>query len=46
MRPSLNIATYTPFHDLFAGNFVFVQHVDLKVYHVWMGRAKSDVLRY
>ncbi len=27
--PSLNIVTYTPFHDLFASNFVFMRPLDL-----------------
>jgi len=42
---SLNIITYTPFCDLFIGNFVLVQHLDLTIYLVWMERAKSDVVR-
>jgi hypothetical protein len=25
----LNIVTYTPFHDLFASNFVFMRPLDL-----------------
>jgi len=45
MHPSLNITAYTPFHDLFVGNFVLVWPVDPKVYHVWMGRDKSDVVK-
>jgi hypothetical protein len=45
MCPSLNIVAYTPFYDLFVGNFVLMRHVDPKVYLVWMGRAKSDVVR-
>jgi hypothetical protein len=43
MRPSLNIVAYMSFCDLFIGNFVFVWSIDLKVYPMWMGRAKSDV---
>jgi hypothetical protein len=45
MCPSLNTIAYTPFHDLFVGNLVFMQPTDLKIYLVWMGRAKSDVVR-
>jgi hypothetical protein len=45
MRPFLSITAYMPFYDLFVGNFVFVQPTNLKVYLVWMGRAKSDVVR-
>jgi hypothetical protein len=46
MCPSLNTIAYTPFHDLFVGNFVLVQPVVPKVYLVWMGRVKSDVVRH
>ncbi len=45
MHPSLSTATYTPFRDLFVSNFVFVQPLNLIIYLVWMGRAKSDVVR-
>jgi hypothetical protein len=34
-----------PFRDLFANNFVFVQLGNPKVYPMWMGRAKSDVVK-
>ncbi len=46
LRPSLNIATYTHFCDLFISRFVLVRPLDPIVYHVWMGRAKSDVIIY
>jgi hypothetical protein len=45
MHPSLNIFAYTPFCDWFVGNFVLVQPSDPTFYHVWMGRAKSDVVK-
>ncbi len=45
MHPSLSTIAYTPFHDLFVGNLIFVWHVDLTVYPMWMGRAESDVVR-
>jgi hypothetical protein len=45
MHPSLNTIAYTPFHDLFVGNFVLMQPVDPIVYLVWMGKAKSDVVK-
>jgi hypothetical protein len=45
MRRSLNITTYTPLRDLFVGNFVLLWPANPIVYHVWMGRAKSDVVR-
>jgi hypothetical protein len=45
MRLFLNIVAYTPFRDLFTGNFVLVHLANPKVYHVWMGKVKSDVLR-
>jgi hypothetical protein len=44
MCPSLNIIAYTSLCDLFIGNFVFVWSTNLKVYPMWMGRAKSDVI--
>jgi hypothetical protein len=34
-----------PFHDLFDGNFVLVWLADRTVYPLWMGKAKSDVVR-
>jgi hypothetical protein len=45
MCPSLNIIAYTPFCDLFVGNFVFMRPADLKVYPMWMGRVECDVVR-
>jgi hypothetical protein len=45
MRPSLNVVAYTHFSDLFASNFVLVRHSNLIVYHAWMGRVKTDVVR-
>jgi hypothetical protein len=45
MRPSLNILAYTPFCELFAGNFVLIWPTNLIVYPMWMGRAKSDVIK-
>jgi hypothetical protein len=41
----LNIATYTPFHDLFLVSFVLVQPSNLIVYLVWMGKTKCDVVK-
>ncbi len=35
---------YTPFCDLFVGNFVFVRLVDPIVYLMWMGRVENDVV--
>jgi hypothetical protein len=34
MCSSLNIVAYTPFHDLFIGNFVLMRHLDVTIYHV------------
>jgi hypothetical protein len=34
MRPSLNTTTYTPFHDFFIDNFVFVRHSNPIIYLV------------
>jgi hypothetical protein len=45
MCPSLNIAAYTPFHDLFVSNFVLVQPANLVNYFVWMGKVESDVVK-
>jgi hypothetical protein len=45
MCPSLNTIAYTPFRDLFASNFVFVRPTNPTIYHVWMGRVESDVVR-
>ncbi len=46
LRPSLSTSTYTPFRDLFVNSFVLVWPSDSIVYHVWTGRAKSDVIIY
>jgi hypothetical protein len=45
MCPFFSTVAYTPFCDLFVGNFVLVQLIDLKVYPMWMGRAKNDVVK-
>jgi hypothetical protein len=45
MHPSLSTIGYTPFCDLFVGNFVLVQLSDPIVNHVWMKRAKIDVVK-
>jgi len=45
MHLSLNIIAYTPFCDLFVGNFVFVWHTYPTIYLVRMGRAESDVVK-
>jgi hypothetical protein len=45
MCPSLRIVAYTHFRDLFASNFVLVRPSNPIVYHVWMGKAESDVVR-
>jgi hypothetical protein len=45
MCPSFTSAAYTPFCDLFVGNFVLVWHEDPKVYPVWMGRGESDAVK-
>ncbi len=45
MHPSLNTTTYTLFRDLFVGSFVLVRPSNPTIYLVWMGRAKSDVVR-
>jgi hypothetical protein len=45
MCPSLSTIAYMPFCDLFVGNFVLMRPINPIVYHVWMGRAKSDVVR-
>jgi hypothetical protein len=45
MRPSLSIVAYRPFHDLFTSNFVLLWPLNLTIYFVWMGKAKSDVVR-
>jgi hypothetical protein len=44
MRPYLNIVAYTPFHDLFVGNFILVRPANHTTCPMWMGRAKSDVV--
>jgi hypothetical protein len=44
--PSLNIATYTHFHNLFANRFVLVRLLNPIVYHVWTRRTESDVIIY
>jgi hypothetical protein len=41
----LNIVAYTPYCDLFIGNFVLVQPLNLTIYPIWMERAESDVVR-
>jgi len=45
MHPFFSIVAYTPFHDLFVGNFVLVRLGNPKLYHVWMGNVESDVVR-
>jgi hypothetical protein len=45
MRPYLSNIAYMPFCDLFASNFVIVRPLNLRVYLIWMGRAKSDVVK-
>jgi len=45
MHPSLSIVAYTPFHDLFVSNFVFMQPSNPIVYHVWMGKVENDVVK-
>ncbi len=45
MCPSLSTIAYTPFHDLFVGNFIFVWPSNPTIYHVWMGNADSDVVK-
>ncbi len=45
MHPSLNTIAYMPFRDMFVCNFVLVQPTNPTIYHVWMGRAKSDVVK-
>jgi hypothetical protein len=46
LRPSLSIATYTPFRDLFVNSFVLLWPSNFIVHHVWTRRAKSDVIIY
>jgi hypothetical protein len=45
MHPFLSTIAYKPFRDLFASNFVFMQRANHIIYHVWMGRFESDVVR-
>ncbi len=45
MCPFLNIVAYTPYCDLFIGNFVLVQPLNLTIYPIWMERVESDVVR-
>ncbi len=45
MQPSLKTTIYTPFPDLGLCDFILVRHVDLKLYRVWMGRAKNEVVK-
>ncbi len=41
MQPSLKTIAYTLFWDLGLGDFVLVRPTNSKLYHVWMGKAKS-----
>ncbi len=46
MHLYLRIVAYILFHDLFVGNFILVWPTELTTYHVWMGRAKNDVVNH
>jgi hypothetical protein len=45
MKSFLNIITYTPFRDLYEGDFVLVHPFDHDVYLVWMGILQGDVVK-
>jgi hypothetical protein len=45
MRPSLKTTVDTPFWDSILDNFVLVKPTNLELYHVWMGRVESEVVK-
>ncbi len=45
MQLSLKIVAYILFQDLGLGDFVLVRLVDLELCPMWMGRAKSEVVK-
>jgi hypothetical protein len=45
MWPSLKTTVDTPFWDSSLGDFVLVKLTDPELYHVWMGRLESEVVK-
>ncbi len=41
----MKIAAYILFQDLGLGDFVLVKLANPKLYHVWMGKAESEVMK-
>ncbi len=45
MWPSLKTITCIPFRNLGLGYFIMVNPIDAKLYHVWIGKEKNDVVK-